>query len=251
MRRSESVAVGSLFGSPNPTCPAVFKRSKVITSTACMASSLGVDGSDSIASVPTWREPMSSSGPLGRSFSVGEVPPLNKQTTGGWKLASEPAVADVCGIRCVDHSDDLQLDARRQHLEQPTARHRTAPGSGESASRPARPPRACAAPCTRRAPAPSGPRRRPSLCHRSPGGRGARGARCRHHPDAGRPPDGGGHDSRRPADVVLAILVQLVDLVCMLLLDAVTMVSSITPVSAVGHVWSKIVLESNVRFRIS
>jgi len=48
-----------------------------------------------------------------------------------------------------------------------------------------------------------------------------------------------------------AILVQLVDLVCMLLLDAVTMVSSITPVSAVGHVWSKIVLESNVRFRIS
>jgi hypothetical protein len=51
--------------------------------------------------------------------------------------------------------------------------------------------------------------------------------------------------------VVLAILVQLVDLVCMLLLDAVTMVSAITPVSAVGHVWSKIVLESNVRFRIS
>jgi len=46
-----------------------------------------------------------------------------------------------------------------------------------------------------------------------------------------------------------AILVQLVDLVCMLLLDAVTMVSSITPVSAVGHVWRKVVLESNVRFR--
>ena len=31
------------------------------------------------------------------------------------------AVADVCGLRRVDHADDLQLDARRQHLEQPTA----------------------------------------------------------------------------------------------------------------------------------
>ena len=27
------------------------------------------------------------------------------------------AVADVCGLRRVDHADDLQLDARRQHLE--------------------------------------------------------------------------------------------------------------------------------------
>lgn len=31
------------------------------------------------------------------------------------------AVADVCGIRCVDHPNDLQLDARRQHLELPSA----------------------------------------------------------------------------------------------------------------------------------
>src|SRR5579859_4727561 len=31
------------------------------------------------------------------------------------------AVADVGGLRRVDHPDDLQLDPRRQHLEQPTA----------------------------------------------------------------------------------------------------------------------------------
>src|SRR5580658_3931155 len=31
------------------------------------------------------------------------------------------AVAAVCGLRRVDHPDDLQLDARRQHLEQPSA----------------------------------------------------------------------------------------------------------------------------------
>jgi hypothetical protein len=31
------------------------------------------------------------------------------------------AVADVGGIRRVDHPNDLQLDTRRQHLEQPTA----------------------------------------------------------------------------------------------------------------------------------
>jgi hypothetical protein len=28
---------------------------------------------------------------------------------------------DVCGLRRVDHPDDLQLDARRQDLELPTA----------------------------------------------------------------------------------------------------------------------------------
>src|SRR5207248_9410428 len=31
------------------------------------------------------------------------------------------AVADVCGLRGVDHPDDLQLDARRQHLDQSAA----------------------------------------------------------------------------------------------------------------------------------
>ena len=30
------------------------------------------------------------------------------------------AVADVGGLWCVDHPNDLQLDARPQHLEQPT-----------------------------------------------------------------------------------------------------------------------------------
>lgn len=31
------------------------------------------------------------------------------------------AIADVDGLRGVDHPHDLQLDARRQHLEEPTA----------------------------------------------------------------------------------------------------------------------------------
>jgi hypothetical protein len=31
------------------------------------------------------------------------------------------AVVDVCGLRRVDHPNDLQLDTRRQHLEQPPA----------------------------------------------------------------------------------------------------------------------------------
>src|ERR1022692_2184652 len=31
------------------------------------------------------------------------------------------AVTDVGGLRCVDHPDDLQLDTRRQQLEQPVA----------------------------------------------------------------------------------------------------------------------------------
>jgi hypothetical protein len=31
------------------------------------------------------------------------------------------AVAQVCGLRRVDHPNDLQLHARRQHLELPTA----------------------------------------------------------------------------------------------------------------------------------
>src|SRR5712671_7380342 len=31
------------------------------------------------------------------------------------------AVADVCGLRCVDDANDLQLDSRRQQLEKPAA----------------------------------------------------------------------------------------------------------------------------------
>ena len=36
-------------------------------------------------------------------------------------MLATDAVVDVCGLRRVDHPNDLQLDARRQHLEQPTA----------------------------------------------------------------------------------------------------------------------------------
>jgi DNA-binding NarL/FixJ family response regulator len=39
--------------------------------------------------------------------------PVNRPSTG----SAAHAVADVGGLRCVDHPDDLQLDARRQHLE--------------------------------------------------------------------------------------------------------------------------------------
>jgi hypothetical protein len=33
-------------------------------------------------------------------------------------LPSQPLVR--CGFRCIDHPNDLQLDPRQQHLEQPT-----------------------------------------------------------------------------------------------------------------------------------
>ncbi len=89
--------------------------------------------------------------------------PDQPQPRGRWSTCSATdAVADVCGLRRVDHPNDLQLDARRQHLEQPTAtteQHRdlvdlqlvTAPR-----------PRAPAAPCTRQALARCGLRLRPS-----------------------------------------------------------------------------------------
>ncbi|HEY6409984.1 MAG TPA: hypothetical protein VIY29_21210 [Ktedonobacteraceae bacterium] len=36
-------------------------------------------------------------------------------------MLAPDAVADMGGLRRVDHPDDLQLDARRQHLEEPSA----------------------------------------------------------------------------------------------------------------------------------
>ena len=42
-------------------------------------------------------------------------------TTEPWSTGSATdTVADVGGVRRVDHSNDFQLDSRRQHLEQPT-----------------------------------------------------------------------------------------------------------------------------------
>jgi hypothetical protein len=43
--------------------------------------------------------------------------PSGQPSTG----SATDAVAQVCGLRRVDHPNDLQLHARRQHLELPTA----------------------------------------------------------------------------------------------------------------------------------
>ena len=44
--------------------------------------------------------------------------PLLSQPGGRWSSGSATdAVADVGGLRCVDHPHDLQLDARWQYLE--------------------------------------------------------------------------------------------------------------------------------------
>jgi hypothetical protein len=53
------------------------------------------------------------------------IPQLTRPTTTG-EAATLPAlavdaVADVGSLWCVDHSNDLQLNARGQHLEEPTA----------------------------------------------------------------------------------------------------------------------------------
>jgi hypothetical protein len=42
---------------------------------------------------------------------------LHRASTG----SASNAIADVGGLRRVDHSNDLQLDPRRQHLKQPAA----------------------------------------------------------------------------------------------------------------------------------
>src|SRR2546428_12939595 len=48
--------------------------------------------------------------------------PDQPQPRGRWSTGSATnAVVDVCGLRRVDHPNDLQLDARRQDLELPTA----------------------------------------------------------------------------------------------------------------------------------
>jgi hypothetical protein len=48
--------------------------------------------------------------------------PRSLMTGDHWSTGSATdAVADVCGIRRVDHPNDLQLDLRRQHVEQSTA----------------------------------------------------------------------------------------------------------------------------------
>ena len=53
---------------------------------------------------------------------IRQLIPTQPQPKGRWSTGSPAdAVADVCGLRCVEHPDDLQLDARRQHLEQPTS----------------------------------------------------------------------------------------------------------------------------------
>src|SRR5215212_7601515 len=39
----------------------------------------------------------------------------------GFEFSATDAVADVGGLRRVDHPNDLQLDPRRQDVEQPTA----------------------------------------------------------------------------------------------------------------------------------
>ena len=45
----------------------------------------------------------------------------NHNQEGRWSIGSATdAVADVCGLRRVDHPNNLQLEAHRQHLEQPT-----------------------------------------------------------------------------------------------------------------------------------
>ena len=98
------------------------------------------------------------------------APPYQCATATAWGFSrprwstgsATDAVADVGGLRRVDHPNDLQLDQRRQHVEQPAATGRAAPGSDGSAPRPAPRPRAPVAPCTRHAPARPGPRRQPS-----------------------------------------------------------------------------------------
>ena len=60
----------------------------------------------------------------GGSFGVpgGQVAELFAPPRGRWSTGlTADAVADVCGRRRVDHPHDLQLNARRQHLEQPAA----------------------------------------------------------------------------------------------------------------------------------
>jgi hypothetical protein len=52
-----------------------------------------------------------------RSVNSDESHPRGRRSTG----SATDAVMDVCGLRRVNHPNDLQLDARRQHLEQPTA----------------------------------------------------------------------------------------------------------------------------------
>lgn len=47
--------------------------------------------------------------------------PTTHHVAAGRPALALDAVADVGSLRRVDHPDDLQLDARRQHLEQPTA----------------------------------------------------------------------------------------------------------------------------------
>src|SRR5262245_60508178 len=60
---------------------------------------------------------VSSAASLKSSSGLAGVPP-----SGSWSAGSAAdAVADVGGLGRVDHPNNLQLDARRQHLEQPTA----------------------------------------------------------------------------------------------------------------------------------
>jgi hypothetical protein len=51
-----------------------------------------------------------------------DAPPTNHHQAGRWSTGSATdAVAEVGGLRGVDHPNDLQLDTRHQHLKQPTA----------------------------------------------------------------------------------------------------------------------------------